>query len=121
MKNALGELKFLFPNPHDIYMHDTPNRELFDEDVRAFSHGCVRVQNPREFAYVILGWTPEKVDQQGRHKASETIKLPEKFPVHITYFTAWPDETGHMTYFNDIYGRDKAMRKCPFGDMVAER
>jgi murein L,D-transpeptidase YcbB/YkuD len=107
--NALGEIKFLFPNSHNIYMHDTPSRDLFARDVRAFSHGCVRVQNPRDFAAVVLGWSPEDVAKRITSKRSETIRLKTKIPVHITYFTAWPDESGNIQFFNDIYGRDRAM------------
>lgn len=121
VKNALGELKFLFPNSHDIYMHDTPSRELFERDVRAFSHGCVRVQNPREFASVVLGWTPEEVAAKVETRASETVRLKQKLPVHITYFTAWPDETGNMVYFNDIYGRDKPLENARSATLVAQR
>ena len=120
-KNALGELKFLFPNAHDIYMHDTPTRELFQKDVRAFSHGCVRVQNPREFASVVLGWTPEEVAAKVESKASETVRLKEKLPVHIAYFTAWPDEQGNIVYFNDIYGRDKPIENARSATLVAQR
>lgn len=121
VKNALGELKFLFPNSHDIYMHDTPSRELFERDVRAFSHGCVRVQNPREFASVVLGWSPEEVAAKVESKASETVRLKQKLPVHITYFTAWPDEAGNMVYFNDIYGRDKPLDNARTATLVAQR
>ena len=121
VKNALGELKFLFPNSHNIYMHDTPSRELFDEDVRTFSHGCVRVQNPREFAQVILGWDPIKVDEYVDSEKSQSIKLPVKVPVHIAYFTAWPDENGGIAYFNDIYGRDKTMENARSAIILAER
>lgn len=119
--NALGEIKFLFPNKHDIYMHDTPNRDLFERDVRAFSHGCVRVQNPREFAAVILGWTPEDVAAHIETASSETVKLKDKLPVHLAYFTAWPDAGGQMRYFKDIYGRDETMQKAHSGVLVAER
>ena len=119
--NALGELKFLFPNSHDIYMHDTPNRELFERDVRAFSHGCVRVQNPREFASVVLGWPPEEVDARVESARSETVKLKNKLPVHITYFTAWPGADGRIRYFKDVYGRDEAMQKARSAVLVAQR
>jgi L,D-transpeptidase YcbB len=108
-KNALGEVKFLFPNEHNIYMHDTPNRELFEKDARAFSHGCVRVQNPREFAAVILGWDPDTIDEKIDSKKSQTVKLPQKVPVHLAYFTAWPDDMGRIAYYSDLYGRDAAM------------
>jgi murein L,D-transpeptidase YcbB/YkuD len=107
--NALGELKFLFPNSHSIYMHDTPNRELFQENRRAFSHGCVRVQNPREFAKVLLGLTDEEVESNLAGGDTLNVKLPQKVPVHITYFTAWPDNDGKIRYFPDIYERDKTL------------
>ena len=121
VKNALGEIKFLFPNTHNIYMHDTPSRELFDEDMRAFSHGCVRVQNPREFAAVLLGWDAAKVAANIETPASETVRLKQKIPVHLTYFTAWPDETGKIRYFDDIYGRDKAMEDARSSVAVAQK
>jgi murein L,D-transpeptidase YcbB/YkuD len=120
-KNALGEVKFLFPNTHNIYMHDTPARELFEEDARALSHGCVRVQNPREFASVILGWDAARVDGHIETPRSETVRLKEKIPVHLAYFTAWPDESGAMRYFEDIYGRDKAMENARSTVTVAQR
>ena len=120
-KNALGELKFLFPNTHDIYMHDTPSRELFEKDVRAFSHGCVRVQNPREFASVVLGMSPEDVAAKVESKASETVRLKQKLPVHIAYFTAWPDEAGNIVYYNDIYGRDRTLENARTATLVAQR
>jgi murein L,D-transpeptidase YcbB/YkuD len=110
--NALGELKFLFPNSHDIYMHDTPTKNLFGESTRTFSHGCIRVQNPREFAEVILGWDREKIDRETDSRKSQSVVLSQKIPVHITYFTAWPDSTGKMNYFNDVYERDEAMEKA---------
>jgi murein L,D-transpeptidase YcbB/YkuD len=110
--NALGELKFLFPNSHDIYMHDTPTKNLFAESSRTFSHGCIRVQNPREFATVLLGWDRAKVDAETDSRKSESIPLSHKVPVHITYFTAWPDSSGKLNYFNDVYERDEAMGKA---------
>ncbi len=110
--NALGELKFLFPNKHDIYMHDTPTKNLFAEPVRTFSHGCIRVQNPREFAVAILGWDRARVDEETDSRKSQSIPLPHKIPVHITYFTAWPDSTGKINYFNDMYERDETIEKA---------
>lgn len=120
-KNALGEVKFLFPNSHDIYMHDTPTRELFEEDTRAFSHGCVRVQNPREFAAVLLGWDAAEVDKHIGSPKTETVRLKKKIPVYLTYFTAWPDGTGKIRFFEDIYGRDKAMEDARSSVAVAQR
>ena len=120
-KNALGELKFLFPNSHNIYMHDTPSRELFDESVRAFSHGCVRVQNPRDYASVLLGWDRAKVDSNTESKKSQTVKLAKPVPIFITYFTAWPDDTGRIRYFADLYGRDETMEKALSTTNLAQR
>ena len=110
--NALGEIKFLFPNHHAIYMHDTPNRELFGEDRRAFSHGCVRVENPREFAEILLNWDDEKVTGRIDSGKTSAVKLEDKVRVHLTYFTAWPDESGKMQYFSDIYERDQTLIKA---------
>ena len=107
--NALGEIKFLFPNKHSIYMHDTPNRHLFAESSRAFSHGCVRVENPREFAQVLLGWDAAKIADGIESGASKNITLEKPVPVHLTYFTAWPDVTGKIQYFSDIYERDSTL------------
>jgi L,D-transpeptidase YcbB len=119
--NALGQLKFLFPNKHNIYMHDTPIKKLFAKDERAYSHGCVRVQNPREFAMALLGWSRVKVDQKTDSGVSQTVRLPAKVPVHLTYFTAWPDENGRMLYFSDIYGRDKTLEKALSAETLAQR
>ena len=107
--NALGELKFLFPNSHSIYMHDTPNRELFSQDSRAFSHGCVRVQNPREFAKVLLGIDDAQVEARLAGGETENVKVGGNIKVHLTYFTAWPDSDGKVRYYSDIYERDKTI------------
>jgi L,D-transpeptidase YcbB len=111
-ENALGEIKFLFPNGHDIYMHDTPSRNLFDESTRAFSHGCVRVHNPRDFATVLLGWDRDKVDANVESGESQSVRVPNKWRVHLNYFTAWPDKDGKITYHSDIYGRDETILKA---------
>ena len=113
--NALGELKFLFPNAHDIYMHDTPSKELFASNMRAFSHGCVRVQNPREFAQALLGWDAAKVAANIEQGDSHSVALPQKVPVHLTYFTAWADAGGTIHYYDDIYGRDASLQKAFLG------
>ncbi len=119
--NALGELKFLFPNSHDIYMHDTPTRNLFANDVRSFSHGCVRVQNPREFAQVLLGWDKDTVAKNIVGQDSHAVPLASKVPVHLTYFTAWADDSGKLQFFDDIYGRDTAMAKALAYDPNAKK
>jgi L,D-transpeptidase YcbB len=110
--NALGEVKFVFPNAHDIYMHDTPTKNLFGDTTRAYSHGCVRVQNPREFAEVLLGWGKDEVEATISTGESLPVSLKQKIPVHLTYFTAWTDADGKIRYFDDIYGRDDAIAKA---------
>jgi L,D-transpeptidase YcbB len=110
--NALGELKFLFPNDHSIYMHDTPTKNLFAKSSRAFSHGCVRVQNPREFAEVLLGWNKDDIAATIRAGEILPVNLKQKTPVHLTYFTAWTDSDGKINYYDDVYGRDAAMAKA---------
>jgi len=111
-ENALGEVKFLFPNTHHIYMHDTPAKSLFAKDMRAFSHGCVRVENPRRFAEVILGWDSEKVAAAIASDRNQGVKVKTPTQVHLTYFTAWPDESGRIRYFADVYGRDRLVAEA---------
>lgn len=104
-KNALGVLKILFPNKHAIYMHDTPEKYLFKRDVRAFSHGCVRLQEPRKMAAAVLDTTVAHIDEKLKEGHSSE-KVPVHIPVYVAYFTAWPDESGKVSFYNDIYGRD---------------
>jgi L,D-transpeptidase YcbB len=108
-ENALGEVKFLFPNSHDIYMHDTPSRNLFGETERAFSHGCVRVENPREFATVLLNMSRDEVDNRIDGGESTSVKVTSGYRVHLQYLTAWPDSNGMIQYHDDIYGRDETL------------
>ena len=119
-KNVLGIVKFRFPNRHDIYMHDTPERHLFGGAVRAFSHGCMRVQNPVKLAEVVLaydkGYDQAKVAEYARRGGE--IKLGKKVPVHITYFTADADEQGQVKYFADIYGLDGRVASAIEGQQV---
>ncbi len=107
--NALGELKILFPNKHAIYMHDTPQKALFDRDARAFSHGCVRLQQPREMAAAVLGrpveYVAEKISQ-----GHSSEKVTRKIPVYVAYFTAWPTASGKVEYFPDVYERDARLK-----------
>ncbi len=111
-RNALGELKFLFPNKHHIYMHDTPTKPLFSRPVRTFSHGCVRVQNPRELAEAVLGWDQTKIASTIRRGENNHVTLENKIPVHITYFTAWPGDDGKIRYLDDIYKRDELIGRA---------
>ena len=87
-RNALGEVKFLFPNKHAIYLHDTPTKKLFERSERAFSHGCVRVKNPRLLAEQVLGWDQGKIASYIEAGRNQKISLDRKIPVHLTYFTA---------------------------------
>ncbi|CAN5533228.1 L,D-transpeptidase family protein [soil metagenome] len=111
-KNALGFVKFLFPNDFNIYLHDTPNHALFDKDVRAFSHGCIRVEKAGEFAQWVLGWDAAKVqDAMDNGKDNTTVKLPKKIPVYITYGTAFIRD-GALFFGNDLYHRDDKLVKA---------
>jgi murein L,D-transpeptidase YcbB/YkuD len=109
--NALGELKILFPNKHAIYMHDTPAKSLFKRDMRAFSHGCVRLQEPREMAAAVLDTSVDAIAAKLRQGHS-TEKVPAKIPVYVAYFTAWPDADGKVRYFDDVYGRDARLTEA---------
>jgi murein L,D-transpeptidase YcbB/YkuD len=105
-KNALGFVKFLFPNDFNIYLHDTPNHELFKQDVRAFSHGCIRLEKPAELAQWVLGWPADKVQQEMQNPPdNKSVKVPQKIPVFITYFTTYLNN-GQLFFGNDLYSRD---------------
>ena len=108
-KNALGLVKFIFPNDFNIYLHDTPNDALFDRDVRAFSHGCIRLEKPAELAQWVLGWDESKVrDAMEGGRNDRTVRLPEKIPVYIAYFTSYVRD-GELWFGNDLYGRDNEL------------
>lgn len=110
--NALGQLKILFPNSHAIYMHDTPSKSLFKRDTRAFSHGCVRLQDPRAMAAKVLGVSMDDVAAQIAGGQNKGVNVPEEIPVHVAYFTAWPNGEGKVEYFADIYRRDSYLQKA---------
>jgi murein L,D-transpeptidase YcbB/YkuD len=119
--NALGEIKFVFPNSHSIYFHDTPARSLFDRSARAFGHGCVRVENPRIFAEALLGIGADEVARRIDSGRSQSAKVNGDIKVHITYFTAWPDQNGKIIYYDDVYGRDQRMESAFSATAVATR
>jgi murein L,D-transpeptidase YcbB/YkuD len=112
-RNALGFLKFMFPNQHAVYLHDTPNRSLFTASKRAFSHGCVRVENPFQLAEEVMGtdskWTEERL-RSLIGKGERTVFLPKPLPVHLAYFTLEVDEKGALKSFPDLYGLDQKVR-----------
>lgn len=109
-KNSLGLVKFLFPNSNNIYLHDSPAKALFNEESRAFSHGCIRVAKARELAYTILkddkAWPKAKIDAAMDGGAEKWVTLKTKIPVFIGYFTAWVDNDGTVHFYDDIYKRD---------------
>ena len=111
--NVLGVVKFVFPNKHDVYMHDTPQRFLFAKPVRAESHGCMRVENPDQLAAVLLkqdqGWSSAKVASAIQGSYDQHIALHQKIPVYVQYFTLRVNEDGSISQFNDLYGHDARM------------
>ena len=115
--NALGRLKFMLPNRYHVYLHDTPARELFRRARRAFSHGCVRLRDPRGLAVRLLapaGWDRERLDRAIDSGERRVIRLPAPLPVHITYFTAWVEKDGTPHFRDDIYGRDARLAALLF-------
>ena len=121
-KNALGRLRFNFPNKFLVYQHDTPDKHLFALDRRAFSHGCMRVQDPAKYAEVLLslarpgdGYTEERIRKM--FGTGETdIQFPASIPVHLTYQTAFVDSKGKLEFLEDVYGRDRALLDIMKGD-----
>ncbi|MGZ3852731.1 MAG: L,D-transpeptidase family protein [Flavisolibacter sp.] len=109
--NSLGEVKFVFPNEHDIYFHDTPAKGLFQYPKRTFSHGCIRLSDPAKLARYLLrnspGWTEERIKTAMKSGKEQSVKLPHSVPVSIAYYTAWVNEQGELQLRQDIYGIDK--------------
>lgn len=110
--NALGQIKFLFPNKHDVYLHDTPSKALFSRSYRAFSHGCVRVQNPMEFADALMANEPNisRASLEAMFGPNERWVNPEKqIPVHLAYFTLRVDDAGELHAYGDVYGHNEKL------------
>jgi L,D-transpeptidase YcbB len=127
-RNALGRIRFNFPNPFLVYQHDTPNKHLFAQNKRAFSHGCMRVQSPEQYAEVLLslsqpneGFTPARIRSMYGDD-ERTINLKNPIPVHITYQTAFVDHGGQLNLREDVYGLDAAVLKLMRGSerMIAD-
>jgi murein L,D-transpeptidase YcbB/YkuD len=116
--NALGHVKFIFPNSYNIYLHDTPSKGLFNRANRAFSHGCIRVAQPKKLAKYLLQdqteWTDQRIDEAMNAAEEKWVTLKEPVPVFISYFTAWVDNDGLLNFRNDIYGHDKKMAEMLF-------
>jgi len=122
--NALGRVKFMFPNPHNVYLHDSPAHSLFGRSVRAFSHGCIRLSRPLELAEQVLrvggvkGWTKERIDDVVASAKTTVVNLREPLAVHITYLTAWVDD-GVANFRQDIYGHDAKLLAALEGKSIA--
>ena len=124
-KNSLGLIKFIFPNDFNIYLHDTPQGELFNKDVRAFSHGCIRLQHPDSLGAFVLGWPIDSVHREMQQAPNDhRVNLPKKIPVYIVYFTTY--KRGNELFFgNDLYNRDdqlvKSIAMAAAGDSASAR
>jgi murein L,D-transpeptidase YcbB/YkuD len=118
--NALGKIKFLFPNNFNIYLHDTPSKGLFKESKRAFSHGCIRVEDPKKLLLYFLrkdkAWNEEKVNTILQTDEEFGIQVKPKVPVYIVYFTSWVDNKGQLNFRNDIYNLDQQLSNEIFGE-----
>ncbi|HMK56252.1 MAG TPA: L,D-transpeptidase family protein [Dissulfurispiraceae bacterium] len=114
--NALGQLKFVFPNSFDVYLHDTPAKGLFSENIRAFSHGCIRIEKPIDLAEYLLRddplWTRAAVVAAIDKGTEQVVPIPRPLNVHLLYLTAWVDGEGVLQFRNDVYGRDKSLEKA---------
>lgn len=112
-ENPLGRIKFMFPNPHHVYLHDTPERDLFDRTNRAFSSGCIRVENPLELAALLLrdggGWSRARIEEALSRPGEQTIPLSRPVPVHLLYWTVWVESDGAVNFRPDVYGRDAVL------------
>lgn len=113
--NALGRVKFMFPNRHNVYLHDTPSRELFDRASRGFSSGCIRVEDPLDLAAFLLAdqpeWSRRRIDEVVALGQERTVTLTRPVPVHLLYWTAWADFDGTLHFRTDVYGRDGTVRR----------
>jgi len=120
LDNALGKMKFLFPNGFNIYLHDTPSKGLFNESKRAFSHGCIRVENPKKLLLYFLrkddAWSEEKIDAILQTDKEFGIQVKPTVPVYIVYFTSWVDSKGQLNFRNDVYNLDQQLSNEIFGE-----
>ena len=122
-KNALGKVKFMFPNRFNVYLHDTPVKSLFAKDLRVFSHGCMRVQNPLDLALLLLadeGWTRERIDSTIADGQQRIVSLKTQIPVHVTYLTAWVNKDGAVNFRRDPYKRDEELSQAMTGALLDE-
>lgn len=122
--NALGRVKFMFPNKFSIYLHDTPSRSLFDENARGFSSGCIRIEKPIDLAEYLLrnkeDWSREKIVEEMKKDKQKTIYLEEPYPIYLQYNTAWVDDLGALNFREDIYNRDSRLIQTYFNNKEFE-
>jgi murein L,D-transpeptidase YcbB/YkuD len=116
--NALGKVKFIFPNSFNMYFHDTPSKSLFGQDKRAFSHGCIRLAEPQKMAEWLLrndpSWDREKIVTAMNQTTEKGVKLKDPVPVFVIYYTAWVDNDGDLNFRDDVYGHDSELEKKMF-------
>lgn len=116
--NSLGWVKFLFPNKYSIYMHDTPEKRLFEKPKRAFSHGCIRISEPEKMASFLLkgdtAWTQERIKEVMYGGKEKYVKIKKEIPVFVVYLTAWVDENGLLNFRDDVYGYDERLGEVMF-------
>ncbi|SDW00306.1 L,D-transpeptidase family protein [Flavobacterium degerlachei] len=119
-QNALGLVKFVFPNTYDIYLHDTPFKTNFEVEIPMFSHGCINMQKAKELALMILkdnpNWPPEKIIETMNGGKETTYVLNNKIPIHIGYFTAWVNDADEINFYFDIYHKDNSLSELLFND-----
>jgi murein L,D-transpeptidase YcbB/YkuD len=116
--NALGKVKFIFPNSFNMYFHDTPSKSLFGQDKRAFSHGCIRLSEPQKMAEWLLRnqpeWTQEKIVSAMNQTTEKGVKLKDPVPVFVIYYTSWVDNDGELNFRDDVYQHDSELIKKMF-------
>jgi murein L,D-transpeptidase YcbB/YkuD len=117
--NALGRIKFMFPNRFNVYLHDTPARALFDKNERSFSHGCIRVEHPERLGALMLehepGWSLKAIEAAIASGERQIVRLSAPVPVHIAYLTAWVNKDGSVHFRRDVYGRDRLLEAALLG------
>ena len=118
--NPMGLVKFVFPNSNDIYLHDTPAKSFFQYEYGAFSHGCININKAKELAELILkddpNWPIERISEAMKGEKETTYILKKKIPIHIGYFTAWVNDSGEISFYNDVYSRDDRLAELLFSD-----
>lgn len=119
-RNSLGLVKFVFPNSDAIYLHDTPSKDLFQYEYRAYSHGCINIEKAKDLALLILkddpDWPIERINEAMKGEKETVYILKKKIPIHIGYFTAWVNDSGEINFYNDIYIRDERLAELLFSD-----